>query len=246
MRTPLRETVFAVLLAACTAPPEASSAPLETEARDEGIELGAANPSYTPEGPSEVLDRRADGAVIRGALLPALRDTDEEPVYRISLDVEPSLDGTSVLAAAFVEGGIVTVGPDHVLRMHRGGEVTELDSEALGPLSVAGTRVAYVRGVMPSYELALADVATGEARALTTDMAPVWSPALAANGDVVFVSGVSGAPRLHRIAGGVTQRLEETPFFPSSLRAPRFDGSVLSFEDETGQPHSFAVRVEVP
>jgi hypothetical protein len=209
---------------------------------------------YTSEGDELLLEERTDGAHLYGTVQPMLLDTDEEPVWviRTELDgqpVEPALEGARVRDASFLPHGMVLIGEDHVLRSCIDGEMHDLDGEALGPLSIGGDAdgpvVAYVRGSMPFYELARADIGQGVAGAITTDMAPVWSPAVSPDGrQIVFVSGITGVPRLYRIAeGGRPELLPETDSFPSSLGAPQFDGTTLRYEDETGGHHTLVIGV---
>jgi hypothetical protein len=249
MRFPLSlvSPLLGSVLAACAAQPATESAPPEPFL-DELTEPALA-PRYTEEGEEVLLEERSDGARLLGRMLGAVIDTDEEPVWVIRTEaaagqpLDPSLEGARVRDATFLANGVVTIGEDHVLRSHVNGEANELDADALGPLSVAGTVVAYVRGTMPFYELASADVATGTARDLTADMAPVWSPAVGPDGrSIVFVSGVTGVPRIYLMRdGGAPEMLPESAAFPSSLGAPRFDGTTLVFEDEAGQTHTLAV-----
>lgn len=196
-----------------------------------------------------VLDRRGDGATLRGVPVPLPPETDADRVLVLQAElqgraIDPTLDGARVLDARFVGArAVVTVGADHVLRVHEDGAAIELDRDVEAPLSVSGTVLAYGRGDMPFFELARADVATRTTSAWTSGMAPVWSPALSADGrEAIFVSGASGAPRLHRIgANGVATALAEAAAFPSSLRAPRWEGGTLRFEDESGRAWSLEV-----
>lgn len=219
------------------------------ESGEHGAAQGALGGSVAPApaviGPAQdaerVLDRRADGARIAGNLEPVPPNADPERVLVIrtsglSPAIAAQLDGTRVVDARFVGDAVATIGPDHVLRLHTPAGVSELDREAYAPMSVAGARIAYVRGEMPFFEVAQADITTGAAIALTTNMAPAWSPALAPDGEtVVFVSGAGGSPRLYRIAGGgAPEALPETARTPSSPIAPRFEGDLLVFEDEQG------------
>ncbi len=254
---------FACLLAAgCASEVGSARAALSPPASEDSAAGGPSGDALTVEGARTtdgeevLLEERTDGARLFGRMLGGLVDTDEEPVWVVRTElagqpVEPSMEGARVRDATFLDlpsgegpsGGLLTIGEDHVLRAHVGGVVRELDAEALGPLSVAGAHVAYVRGTMPFYELAIADVAQGTSRVLTTDLAPVWSPAISPDGtEIVFVSGASGVPRLLSVReGGEPRILPESAAFPSSLGAPRFDGTTLTFEDESGQTHSLVV-----
>ena len=191
------------------------------------------------------LDQRADGARIVGRLEPVPPNADPDRVLVIQLlrdgasiaqELAPGLDGMRVVDARFVGDAVVTIGADHVLRVHAGGRTAELDSHAYEPLSVAGTAVAYVRGELPFFEVARADVATGAVVAVTQGMAPAWSPALTPDGRaIVFVSGAEGSPRFYRIDGTGTRALPPTARTPSSPIAPRFEDGLLVFHDEQGQ-----------
>ena len=183
------------------------------------------------------LDRRADGARLIGTLLPVPPHADpERAVILRAIGAEPGLDGARVLDARFTRDGVVTIGTDHVLRLHRGGATTELDTGAYGPLSVAGDQVAYVRGAAPLLELARADVATGSSQQLTQQMAPCWSPTIAPDGgSIVFVSGVEGTPRLYRVErNGVPRALPQIGRTPGSPIGPRFEDGLYVFDDELG------------
>jgi hypothetical protein len=208
----------ALVAVACTAPSDGAS-------YDDRGEPAA----FTAE---VLLDARDDGATLVGQLAPVLPDTDAPRVVVLG----PELGGIEALDARFADGGTVVLGTDRVLRMHTaGGEVIALDDEVYGPLSVAGSKVAYVRGAPPDLELARADLRTGAVEALTHGMAPVWSPALSNDGtEIVFVSSAEGSPRLHRHAGGEITALPPTHRTPSAPTAPRWTGSTLIFEDESG------------
>ncbi|UJR79919.1 TolB family protein [Sandaracinus amylolyticus] len=186
-----------------------------------------------------LLDRRDDGATLIGRLVPVPEGSDADRVLTLGTSgLDGAFDGTAVLDARFVAGGLVVLRADHVLVAHRDGATIELDTQVEGPLSIAGTRVAYVRGEFPELELAIADARSGQARVLTQGMAPAWSPALSPDGsEIVFVSGVHGSPRLHRVdtRGGAPRALPPSERFPTAPVAPRWtaDGT-LHFEDERG------------
>ena len=195
-----------------------------------------------------VLDQHADGARLVGRVEPVPPDSDADRVIVLRVvagdgTCAPGLEGARVTDARFVGDDVVTIGADRVLRLHaQGGQVAELDTEAYEPLSVAGSQVAYVRGEMPFFEVARADVRTGVVAAVTSGMAPAWSPALTPDGSaIVFVSGAEGAPRLYRVQGsGAPRALAPSARTPSSPIAPRFvtepgHGEVLVFEDEQGR-----------
>lgn len=192
-------------------------------------------------GSEVVLDRREDGAVLLGRLEPAPPNSDADRVLvlrgeRAGQPLDPSIDGARALDARFAADRIVVLGADHVLRVVHGGATVELDRAAEAPLSVVGSTVAYVRGEMPFFEVARADVVTGTARQLTQGMGPAWSPALSPDAaEIVFVSSVLGTPRLHRLrADGSVEALPASARSPSSPIAPRWSGDRLMFTDEAG------------
>lgn len=192
-----------------------------------------------PDAPDEVvLDERADGARLVGEPATLIPNADPEPSFLlrstgVSFD---GLDGARVLAAHFVDEAVVTIGTDHVLRVHDARGVREHDTGVYGPISVRGPEIAYVRGRAPSLEVARAHVTRGEVSQLTQDMAPAWLPALTPDGGaVVFVSGANGRPRLYRVdRGGAVVALPETSRTPSAAVAPHFDGQLLVFRDHLG------------
>jgi len=202
-----------------------------------GETRAALEPSLPParglEAGEVLLDERADARLI-ARIVPAPENADPERWLHARIERDgrtEAIDGR-VLDARFVGDGIVVVDEAHELRV-LGGQV--LDHAVEPPLSVRGSRVAYVRGEMPFFEVALADVASGSARALTEGYAPTWSPALDTDGSVVFVSSREGRPRLHRVSPtGQVVALPESTRSPSSPRAPRLEGGRLVFEDELG------------
>lgn len=229
-----------------TATPTSSTPDAPTPATTPGTPAPGTAAAHEPAAPDElVLDQRPDGARLVGHPEPRLPHADPERVVALRVlrggdsiaeEVDASLDGARVLDARFVGDAILTIGADHVMRVHRGGDATPLDTGAYGPLSVVGTRVAYARGEAPSLELARADVATLEADVLTAHMAPVWSPALSPDGRaIVFVSGVDGSPRLYRVEGdGPPRALPDVGRFPTAPTPPRFEDDLYVFEDHLG------------
>jgi hypothetical protein len=226
-----------VVLVACTGADERSS--------EQALSQTAPEPptrtsplGMRPAERAQVLDQRADGSALVGTVLAAPLDGDPERM--LSLHVTGAalgaLEGRRVLDARFAGDGALTLGIDHVLRyVDARGRETELDAQVEAPLSVVGERVAYARGEMPFFEIARADVRTAEVVALTTDLAPCWSPALSEDGtEVVFASSASGQPTLHR--RGANGQIVTLPSSrtPSSPRAPRWSGDRLTFEDEAG------------
>jgi hypothetical protein len=186
--------------------------------------------------PETLLDRRSDGATLLGTVLAAPLGGDPERVLMLRTTL-PALDGRRVLDARFAGAGVVLLGADHVLRfVDANGRETELDARAEAPLSVAGERVAYVRGEMPFFELARADVRTSAVEELTNGLAPVWSPALSADGtEVVFATSASGRPTLMRLRASGDLETLPSARTPSSPHAPQWDGDLLTFEDEAGR-----------
>ncbi len=218
-------TSIALLVAALGCDPQA------------GATRASLEPSLAPAAAlaaAEVLlDERANARLI-GRIMPAPDNADPERWLeaRIERDGRSEPIEGRVLDARFVGDVIVVIDGAHELRV-LGGQV--LDHSAEPPLSVRGSRVAYVRGEMPFFEVALADVSSGGSRALTAGYAPAWSPALDADGSVVFVSSREGHPRLHRVSrDGQVVALPESTRTPSSPRAPRLEGGRLVFEGELG------------
>lgn len=200
----------------------------------------AAAPSAAAPREGEILLDGLEGRALYGRVLPAVPDGDPDRVLVLRTSFASALDGTEVLDARFAQGQLVTLGVDHVLRLHalqagvQDGEAVELDGEVVAPLSVAGPYVAYARGIAPDLEIARADASTGAIDAMTSGMQPAWSPALSSDGrEVIFVSGASGEPRLYRSSGSQTRLLPRSRF-PTMPRAPRWEGRTLLFEDEAG------------
>ena len=158
-----------------------------------------------------------------------------ERLERAGIRIAP---GERVLDAQFTEDGVVVLGADHVLRYHERGmsEARELARNALGPLSVARGKVAYVHGEPPDLVLAVADLGTGESTPIAPSLTTVWSPALSEDGDaVIFVASHEGRPHLFR--ADLEGKLESIPTglrTPSAPVAPIWDGDALIFQDERG------------
>jgi hypothetical protein len=192
---------------------------------------------------SILLDARAEGvhgerAMLRATPEPVREGTD---AYRtMVLGEAPSKlgikSGTRVLDAQFVEDGVVILGADHVLRHHTERGIKEIATNALGPLSVAGDRVAYVHGEAPDLLLAVADLESGESTQIAPTLAPVWSPALSQDGEqVIFVASFEGRPHFFR--ADMKGNLESIPTglrTPSAPVAPIWMGDELLFQDERG------------
>ena len=181
-----------------------------------------------------------DGVV--GVLGPVLPNADHHRIVELKEAAGSLPAGSLVIDARWVDGVLVAIDSQGRLRVHDGSERV-LDEQVAPPLAVRGTRVAYVRGEMPTYEVAWVDVRSGAATALTEGHAPAWNPAIGPDGDVVFVSGRDGTPRLYRVVeGGDTQPLDvQTNAFPSALVAPVWDGRNLMFRDESGVSHLLEV-----
>lgn len=221
------------LLAACERPASGGA-----DARLGPAELTAAPAQDADE---VVLDTRADGAALFGRLeaYPENADPDRVLTLRVVGAASEALEGARVLDARFAASGVVVLDEAHELALVRDdGTRVLLDTGVEGPLSVEAERVAYVRGEMPEFELAIADLRALEARTLTQGMAPAWSPALSTDGrEIVFVSGAGGSPRLYRVdaSGGSPRALAPSARFPTAPVAPRWEGGVLRFEDELGE-----------
>jgi dipeptidyl aminopeptidase/acylaminoacyl peptidase len=195
-----------------------------------------------------VLERDEKGILLAGEAEAVRVGTDALRV--IVLDTAPEgleLEGMRVLDARMVEDGAVVLGADRVLRHHTEDGVRELDDAVLGPLSVEGGMVAYVRGAAPDLRLRRVDLATGEVESLAPEIAPVWSPALSADGrEVIFAASRSGRPELLRLdAEGELDRISSGGRSPSSPVAPVWRGGLLIFEDEAGRARLNLVTGEV-
>lgn len=240
MQTSTCLTALALVLAACATPAQ-STEPLTQQDPVPHVRQAPTAPGLPEQsGDRIVLDERGE-LVIAGRLLPFPLDADPPRVIELDAsvaDLAPELVGARVLDARFAGDSIVLVTPDHALSARdASGRTVELDTEAHAPLSIAAGRVAYARGSIPELEIAVADLSTGTAQPWTTGMAPAWAPALSEDGrSVVFVSGASGWPRLHRIDdAGQPRMLPRSERWPSSARAPRWTGDVLAFDDERGE-----------
>jgi Tol biopolymer transport system component len=82
---------------------------------------------------------------------------------------------------------------------------------------------------------------------LAPEIAPVWSPALSADGrEVIFAASRSGRPELLRLdAEGELHRVSSGGRSPSSPVAPVWRGDLLIFEDEAGRARLNLVTGEV-
>lgn len=129
-----------------------------------------------------------------------------------------------------------------------------------------GRHLVYCRGDGPDAEVFRAD--DGRVRAVTTGMAPVWSPAISPDGrSVVFVSAASGVPALYRVDAdtpprqltnvgvralpGVVPRLSP---YPDALTPPLLGPAHIVFEsrgavhvlDADGRPLRVLSRAASP
>lgn len=176
-----------------------------------------------------------DGLVAR--IDPAREQTDGfRSVTLIAAPDELELVGTRVFDARRVEGGVVTLGLDHVLRLHVGDDVRALDTEVTPPLSVEAGRIAYARGFPPDLRLTVVDLDREGTTTLLPELMPVWSPALSPDGrEVIFAASPNGEPELLRVsADGQVREVESSGRTPSSPIAPRWTGRYLTFHDEYG------------
>lgn len=237
MRLPLIVCGSFGLLVACSAP-EPTSFPASTAALEE--DLSGEAPAHQVNARELVLDERADGARLLATVLPLPEGTDADRVLAVRLELEgriahvPALE--RVIDARFVGAhALVVIDEHHVLSLLEGSEGSAIDEGAEAPLAVRGETVVYARGDMPFFELARLDLATRTVHALTEGHAPAYSPAIDADGSVVFVSSREGRPRLHRVSrDGAVEALVPTQRTPSSPRAPRLEQGLLTFEDERG------------
>lgn len=228
---------FGSLLVACTAPePRGASASADL-VREEAPAHQA--PQHQVTAREVVLDERADGARLLATVLPAEEGSDADRVLAARLEISgrleyvPALD--RVIDARFVGAErVVLIDEHHTLVLLAAGEAISIDEGAEAPLAVRGESIVYARGDMPFFELARLDAATHAVTAITQGYAPAYSPAIDADGSVVFVSTREGRPRLHRVVSGEVTVLAPTQRTPSSPRAPRLEQGLLTFEDERG------------
>ena len=176
--------------------------------------------------------------------LPVPPNADPDRVLALSEPVADLPAGFELLDARRVGDAVVVIHRNHTLWRHTDDGREQLDEQAEAPISVQGPSIAYARGEMPEFEIAMiADVATGTVTTLTEGYGPAWNPALGPDGSVVFVSGREGVPHLYRVAAGAApEQLPDRGAFPASLRAPTFDGETFRFEDEAGQSHELHVE----
>ena len=214
-------TIFALALLACgqsaeTAAPRRAALEAAAPAREAGELL---------------LDARADGAALFGTELPPLPNADHDRVLALRAS-GLALADTHALDARFFGEGVLVLRRDHRLVYVQGEQERVLDEGVEGPLSVSGEHVAYVKGEMPFFEVAVATLAG--ARVVTQGMAPAWNPTLEGE-RLVFVSGAEGEPALHEMPrdGGAPHALPGARV-PSGPSAARLRGDTLTFEDEAG------------
>ncbi len=174
---------------------------------------------------TRALPARPDGDGMRKLVVRRVRGGE---VVTIAGEDRPAAD------AKLVDGAVVVLFSDGVLaRVGDDGATRTIDRDAFPPLSVRAGRVAYVRGLEPELEVAIADVDRGEPVALTTDWAPTWCPAIADDGSVVFVSGRSGGLELARVQPGEAPRSlarGDDLALPEGPDAPLLIGNELVFE----------------
>ncbi len=222
-------------LLACTSHDASRSSASHGALVDDPQPTHAANAD--PVGAELELDARADGSRLYGTLLPAPEGTDADRVIDAAWrDASGAITSIGrVLDARFVGADVVLVDPTHTLVVLHDGTRTELDRMAEAPLAVRAGAVVYARGDMPFFELARLELSSRAIAALTDGYAPAYSPAIDADGSIVFVSSRDGSPRLHRVrVGGDIEALPSTRRTPSSPRAPRLENGRLTFDDERG------------
>jgi hypothetical protein len=225
------------LLVACSAPEPASVLGASSAALEEDPSEA---PAHQVNARELVLDERADGARLLATVLPAREGSDADRVLAARLELGgrlehvPALD--RVIDARFVGAErVVLIDAHHTLVLLEADDAIAIDEGAEAPLAVRGESVVYARGDMPFFELARLDAATQVVTPLTEGHAPAYSPAIDADGSVVFVSSREGRPRLHRVSrDGAIEPLVPTQRTPSSPRAPRLEQGLLTFEDERG------------
>lgn len=214
-----RALLFLLVLCGCPTAEDADATPLPLIAATDGV----------------LVDLADDVRAIQARVLPVPANADPDRVLAIRVDGYPELDGAEALDARFVAGGVVVLGADHVLRFYTqpGAAPVALDDQVEPPLAVGGVHVAYARGEMPFFEIARVDVTTGGIEALTSGLAPCWSPALTPDGArAAFACSHEGETRLFLHEG--QPQLMPRARFPTGPSAPRFDGERLAFTDEEG------------
>lgn len=201
----------------------------------------------TPAADPDVDERRAhplteDSVVLDDGLSGALNAAPErgDGFRSVTLNEAPEefeLIGTRAFDARRLQRGVVTLGVDHVLRLHTEGGVRVLDTDVIPPLSVAADRVAYARGFPPDIGLTVYDLKTDRRISLLPDLMPVWSPALSEDGrEVIFAASPNGRPELLRLGpDGQVREIASAGRTPSSPFAPVWRGRHLVFEDEFGR-----------
>lgn len=227
--------LLALALSACVADPASATR--------------AALEPASPRSPRVVLDARASGERLEGRRLPPPLRSDALPHYELS---SAGLEGLVVLDARFVEGGVVVVTPEQVLRfLPTRSAPVDLDHGVWPPIAAAHDVLAYARGLPPDLDIARSGLAAGTATQLTHGLAPAYSPALSPDGsELLFVSSALGEPRLYALdAHGHAEALAATARTPSGPTAPQWDGATLRFEDEHGTvalaPRTGAVVAEL-
>lgn len=219
-----------ILALACAAePPEPAGAP------DSAPTAAAAS---ALQAPLVALDVGIDARVAPGP-----PNGDPDRILELGAPLADLPAGAPVLDARWVGGHALVLHPDHSLWVHGPEGRRHLDDRVEAPLSVREGSVAYVRGEMPFFEVVLLEHLEAEPQQLTEGYGPAWNPALGPERQIVFVSSREGRPELYRVRPGQSpERLQSRAAFPSSVRAPTFDGATLTFEDEEGAEH--ALRVE--
>ena len=212
------------LLVACSAPEPASVLGASSAALEEDPSEA---PAHQVNARELVLDERADGARLLATVLPAREGSDADRVLAARLELGGRLEHVPALERV--------IDAHHTLVLLEADDAIAIDEGAEAPLAVRGESVVYARGDMPFFELARLDAATQVVTPLTEGHAPAYSPAIDADGSVVFVSSREGRPRLHRVSrDGAIEPLVPTQRTPSSPRAPRLEQGLLTFEDERG------------
>jgi hypothetical protein len=219
------------LLVACSAPEPASVLGASSAALEEDPSEA---PAHQVNARELVLDERADGARLLATVLPAREGSDADRVLAARLELGGRLEHVPALERV-IDARVVLIDAHHTLVLLEADDAIAIDEGAEAPLAVRGESVVYARGDMPFFELARLDAATQVVTPLTEGHAPAYSPAIDADGSVVFVSSREGRPRLHRVSrDGAIEPLVPTQRTPSSPRAPRLEQGLLTFEDERG------------
>lgn len=192
-----------------------------------------------PDG-HQVLSIHPKFGILHGADEPALENADHARVLKVSqrnqgqdVDVLDGLQDAQFLA----DGSILAVTRSSDLVQISKGEVTVLENDVSGPLSIGGNIVAYRIGEMGEQIPVVRNLLTGERGEAADDVAPAWQLALSESGkEMLFISARTNKTTLIRVSVPSMTVLEETEMqvVPIGPTAPIWRGDVFIFEAEEG------------